>query len=55
MSLRGRKPKIHDRSFYEDSFVKPFLIAAFMGGNSWAPHEGMWGTWHGSTRSSAAS
>ena len=36
--------------FYEDSFVKPLLIAAFMGGTSWAPHEGMWGTWHGATR-----
>ena len=35
--------------FYEDSFVKPFLIAASMGGTSWAPHEGMWGAWHGTT------
>jgi hypothetical protein len=26
--------------FYEDLFVKPFLIAASMGGTSWAPHEG---------------
>ena len=41
--------------FYEDSFVKPLLIAAFMGGTSWTPHEGMWGTWHGATRSCAAS
>jgi hypothetical protein len=45
---------LNDR-FYEDSFVKPLLIAAFMFGSSWAPHEGMWGTWHGATRSSAAS
>jgi len=27
-------------SFYEDLFVKSFLIAASMGGTSWAPHEG---------------
>jgi len=41
--------------FYEDSFVKPLLIAAFMGGTSWASHEGRYGTWHGATRSGAAS
>jgi len=27
--------------FYEDSFVKPFLMAAFMGGASWTTHEGV--------------
>jgi len=30
---------LNDR-FYEDSFVKPLLIAALMSGTSWAPHEG---------------
>jgi hypothetical protein len=34
------RPTLADR-FYEDSFVKPFLMAASMGGASWAPHEGV--------------
>ena len=50
----GRSATVKDR-FYEDSFVKPLLMTAFMCCTSWAPHEGMWGTWHGATRSSAAS
>ena len=46
-SAAQRKESVANARFYEDSFVKLLLIAASMVGTSWAPHEGMWGTWHG--------
>jgi hypothetical protein len=39
-SLSGCKRSQPHASFYEDSFVKPPLIAALMGGTLWALREG---------------
>jgi len=36
----GRNDSSANGSFYEDSFVKPPLIAALMGGTLWALREG---------------
>ena len=40
LAASQRKEPMVSARFYEDSFVKPLLIAASMGGTSWAPHEG---------------
>jgi hypothetical protein len=40
LAVMQRNEPVASTRFYEDSFVKPLLIAAFMGGTSWAPHEG---------------
>jgi len=34
-SAPGRVCEITDGCFYEDSFVKPFLVSTLMGGSSW--------------------